>query len=864
MPKLIVIDGYSLLFRSYYATAYPGVEIMRTKDGTPTNALFAFSNMMNKIISSLKEGEAIVVALDSGKPTFRHEALETYKANRKPAPEDLVPQFAIVREFLDAMNIYNFEEAGVEGDDIAGTIAKRGEEAGYDVHIYTSDRDFIQLVSEKTTINIIRKGLSDVVEMTPSLVKETYGFEPLQIIDYKGLRGDSSDNLPGIPGIGEKTAVKLIQEYGSFENIIEHAEEIGGKVGKSLIENQETGRLCRDLAIIRTDVELPFSVDDTVYKGYSFEKINTFAQKYELKQFMTKVAPKWKKANDDLEDLNVEILTSFKDVDKPEEFSIAIDLNGEDYSRDELIGIAINTNGRHLYIRTEDAKNDEIFKEVLKDPSVKKYCYDYKAIKVALSRYDIQVEGCVFDLQLAAYLLDPSPKSDVNAVMNFFGVDLPKPQEVSLLSEFNPQRPIRVAFYARMLYEKIKKELEKAGVFELFTTLEMPLASTLAKMEIEGFPLDVKTLNEFGDEYRRKMNEYEQIIYQLAGCKFNVNSPKQLGEVLFDKLGLPNYKKGSTSVDALKDLANKHPIIPVIMEYRKYFKLVSTYIDGLKPHVFKDGKIHAKFNQALTSTGRLSSSEPNLQNISIRDEEGKMIRKAFFYPDDDIEILSLDYSQIELRILASLSKCRALQEIFKSGEDIHSATAKKVFHLEGEPNSNQRRKAKAVNFGIIYGISDWGLSEQIETSVAEAKSIISEFYNSFPEVMEFFKEIVNKATKDGYVSTIMGRKRYLRELNDSNYATREFAKRAAMNAPIQGSAADLIKIAMIKVDNLLKEKGLRSKMVCQIHDELIFKVYKEEKEIVYNLVKDTMEHAMDLDVNLEVDGGFGKTWYDAK
>ena len=864
MAKLVVIDGYSLLFRAYYATAYPGVEIMKTKDGTPTNAIFAFSNMLNKIISTLKEGDALAVALDAGKPTFRHEAMDTYKANRKPAPEDLVPQFAIVREFLNAMDIYNFEEEGVEGDDIAGTIAKRGEEKGFEVFIYTSDRDFVQLVSPHISINIIRKGLSDVVVMTPELAKETYGFEPIQIIDYKGLRGDSSDNLPGIPGIGEKTAVKLIQEYGSFDNIVAHAEEIGGKVGKSIIENQEMGRLCRDLAIIKTDVELPFSIEDTIYQGYSFEKINAFCQKYELKQFISKVSPKWKRQDEMIVDLKAEILTSFEGIATPEELSIAIDLEGDDYSRDSLTGIAINVNGRHLYFKIDDARKDERLKEILKDPNIKKYCYDYKAIKVALSRYDIEIEGCVFDLLLAAYLLDPSPMNDVTRVMNYFGVDIPEAQEISLLVEFNPQRPLRIAFYSRMLYEKAKKEMQKADVLELFNTLEIPLANALAKMEIEGFPLDAKTLDTFGDEFKRKMAELEETIYKMAGYKFNLNSPKQLGELLFDKLGLPNNKKGSTSIEVLKDLLYKHPIIPIIIEYRKYFKLVTTYIDGLKPHIFEDGKIHAKFNQALTSTGRLSSSEPNLQNISIRDEEAKMIRKAFYYPDDNLEILSLDYSQIELRILASLSKCKALQEIFESGEDIHSATAKKVFHLDGEPTTAQRRKAKAVNFGIIYGISDWGLAEQIDTSVKEAKEIIDQFYTAFPEVMAFFKDIIASASRDGYVSTILGRKRYLRELNDSNYSVREFAKRAAMNAPIQGSAADLIKLAMINVDKLLQSNNLKTKMVCQIHDELIFKVPKEEKDIAYRLIKDAMENSLNLDVKFEVDGGFGKDWYDAK
>ena len=864
MSRLIIIDGYSLLFRSYYATAYPGVEIMRTKDGTPTNAIFAFSNMINKIVANLKDGDAIAVAFDAGKPTFRHEALETYKANRKPAPEDLVPQFPIAREFINAMGIYQFEKEGVEGDDIAGTIAKRGEEKGYEVYLYTSDRDFIQLVDDKISINIIRKGLSDVMVMTPELVKEEYGFEPLQIIDYKGLRGDSSDNLPGIPGVGEKTAVKLITEYQNFDNIINHADEIGGRIGNSLKENQELGRLCRDLAIIKTDIELPFDIDDTIYNGYSFDKISEFAKKYEFKQFMSKISPKWKRKDELPADLNIEFLTSLNDIAIPEELSLALDYEGEDYSRDDVFGIALNINGRHIYIDIENAKKDDKLKAILEDKNIKKYCYDFKAIKVALSRYGIEIDGCVFDLLIATYLLDPSPVSDVDKVMNQYHLDLPVKENVSLLATANPQRPVRIALYSRLLYENVKRELQKVDILELFNTLELPLASTLADMEIEGFPVDINILNELGDNYRKKMQENEEIVYQLTGEKFNINSPKQIADILYNKLKLPNNKKGSTSIEALKELIDLHPAIIYLIEYRKYFKLVSTYIDGIKPHIFSDNKIHAKFNQALTSTGRLSSSEPNLQNISVRDEEGKLIRKAFKYPSDEYEILSLDYSQIELRILASLSNCKGLQEIFASGEDIHSATAKKVFHIEGEPTTTQRRRAKAVNFGIIYGISDWGLAEQIDSSVSEAKQIISEFYSSFPEVMDFFKNVVDNASKDGYVSTVMGRRRYLNELHDSNYATREFAKRAAMNAPIQGSAADLIKIAMIKVDNLLKEKGLKTKMVCQIHDELIFKVPKDEKEIAYNLIKETMEHAMQLSVNLEVDGGFGKDWYDAK
>ena len=864
MSKIVIIDGNSLLFRAYYATAYPGVEIMRSQDGTPTNAIFAFSNMMNKIIADLKEGECLFVAFDAGKHNFRHDQLETYKANRKPAPEDLVKQFPIVREFLTSLGVYQFEEVGFEGDDIAGTVATLAEKEGYDVSIYTSDRDFLQLVTDKISVNIIKKGLSDVVPMTPSLVKETYGFEPKQIIDYKGLRGDSSDNLPGIPGIGEKTAVKLIEEYGSFDNIIEHVDEIKGKVGENIKEHQEIGRISRDLAIIQTNIELPFDVADTEYKGYDFQTINNFCQKYGLKQFINKVQPKWKKK--DLNAMEIEVINidSLKDVEIGTDIGIALDYYDDDYSLSDFYGISFSSKGKNYYMSYENLKKDDVALNILKDESIKKYCYDYKAIKVCLANHDIEINGLYFDLLIASYLIDSSLRNNVDIVMNIFGVDLGEDEEVSLFSQEQPIKTTKVACFSLMLKDKVFNELKKLEAIDLYDNLEVPLADTLADMEIEGFPLDKNKLDEFGDVYKQKEQELAEEIYEMAGERFNLASPKQIGDVLFNKMGLSSNRKLSTSVENLKDIADEHPIVNKILEYRKYFKLVTTYIEGMKVHIHDDGKIHAKFNQTLTTTGRLSSSDPNLQNISVRDEEGKLIRKAFFYKDEDYEILSLDYSQIELRVLASLSGCKALQEIFLSGEDIHAATAKKLFNLDSEPTALQRRKAKTVNFGIVYGISDWGLAEQLEIGPKEAKGIITSFYNSFPEVSSFFQGIINDATKNGYVSTLLGRRRYLREIHDSNYQTREFAKRAAMNAPIQGTAADLIKIAMIKVAKALKEGHYKSKMVLQIHDELIIKVHKSEKDAVYSLVKSTMENAMHLDVPLEVDGGFGRDWYDAK
>ena len=867
MPKLTIIDGNSLLFRAYFATAYPGMEIMRNQDGIPTNAIFAFSNMMNKIVSSLKDGEGIIVAFDAAKHNFRHDALETYKANRKPAPAELVEQFPIARDFLKNFGIFQFEEEGFEGDDIAGTIAKTAEKNGYDVTIYTSDRDFLQLVSDKVTVNIIRKGLSDVVPMTPEMVKETYGFEPKQIIDYKGLRGDSSDNLPGIPGIGEKTAVKLIEEFGSFDNIVAHAGEIKGKVGEMISQNQEIGKLSRDLAIIKTDIELPFTLEDTTYHGYSFKNINTFCQKYGLKQFLNKVSPKWKVSDDESVDVNVIRVSSFKDVNIEDKIGVALDFESyDDYYRSEIFGISVATKKEQYYISLDEAKADAKLLEILKDENIKKYCFDYKSIKVALAKYDIEINGLELDILIASYLIDTTIKNQPEAVFNLYGVDISskKEEELSLFNNENPEGTAKIAYCSLVTASKVRTELVKFSALELYETLELPLINTLANMEIEGFPLDVKVLDEFGDVYKNKLKEIENEIYDLAGEKFNISSSKQVGEILFNKLGLPANKKGSTSVDVLKELADKHPIVEKILEYRKYFKLISTYIEGLKPQVYEDGKIHANFNQAQTQTGRLSSSNPNLQNISIRDEEGKAIRKAFYYPDHEYEILSLDYSQIELRILAHLSDCENLKSVFSSGMDIHSATAKKIFNLEGEPNAIQRRKAKAVNFGIIYGISDWGLSEQLEIPVGESRQIISSFYNAFPEVNEFFKNLLVEANKNGYVSTMMGRRRYLRELHDANYQVREFAKRAAMNAPIQGSAADLIKIAMIRTEKALKDADLQTKMVLQIHDELIFKVPITEKEKAYQIVKDQMVNAMKLSIPLEVDGGFGLTWYDCK
>ncbi len=864
MAKAYIIDGNSLLFRAYYATAYGGNEIMRTKDGTPTNAIFSFSNMLNKVLQSLKEGDALFVGFDTGKATFRHKEDETYKANRKPAPEDLKIQMPIVREMLHALDIFTFEKEGFEADDICGTVSKMLGKDGYDVIVYTSDRDFLQLIDKKVSIHIIKTGMSNIVVMNEKTMPELYGFQPLQIIDYKGLRGDSSDNLPGIPGVGDKTAVKLIQDYGSFEAIVEAAKGMKSKVGESIVQNAELGRHCYEMAKILTNVELPFTSKDLVYEGYSYEKVMAFCNKYELKQFLNRIPQNLRK-DSELDNVEFEEVTKLPKFDDVKEITLALDIEPGNYNDANVYGMSVLINKKLYYIREENLKDNGELLEILKNPSVKKYCYDYKAIKVALHHKDIEIDGLYFDALLAAYLLDSTLVNNVDSIMHYFGVNVSskKDESLSLFDNSNPEKTCKIAYYSLKVANKALSDLDVLECLRLYQEVEIPLASVLADMEIEGFPLDIEVLEKMGENFKVQIENIKQRIYSMAGEEFNIDSPKQVGEILYGKLGLENSKKNSTSVDALKLLVDKHPIVSEILLYRKYAKLLSTYVTGLSSHIYGDGKIHAIFNQALTQTGRLSSSEPNLQNISVRDEEGKLIRKAFYYKDDNLSILSLDYSQIELRILASLSNCKKLQEVFESGQDIHAATAASVFHVEN-PTADQRRRAKAVNFGIIYGISDWGLSEQIGVSVKEAKQIISSFYDAYPEIGKYFQKITTEVVKNGYVTTLLGRRRYLREVHDANYQVREFARRAAMNAPIQGTAADLIKIAMIKVDKALKEKKLKSKLILQIHDELLFKVPSEEKDIVFNLVKDIMEHALDLPTKLEVDGGFGHTWYDAK
>ena len=863
--KITIIDGNSLLFRAYYATAYSQTSIMQTKDGIPTNAIFAFANMISKIINQTKENEAIFVAFDMDSQTFRKEKLESYKANRKPLPEELIKQFPIARDFLKSLGIFYFEKHGYEADDLAGTIAKKAEKEGYIVNIYTSDKDYLQLASNNISIYILKKGLSDIDIMTPITIKEKFGFEPLQIIDYKGLRGDPSDNLTGIKGIGEITAVKLINEYHDFDNIIKNADNIKGKVGQLLKEHENEGRLSRDLAIIDCNVNVDFDIKDCIYKGYDFDTINKFCLRYELRQFLNKLPKQWKKASFDENNINSSSIKTLKDFPINDEIGLAIDYSYENYLLDPIYGFAIfNDDQSYCYIDYENALKDEYFKNIIANKNIKKSVFNYKSALVIFKKMGISLQGVDYDSLIASYIIDTSLSSnDPYIVLANFGFDISSLQEESLLTTNDINKTIKIARANLLCKQKGLNELKQVDGLDLFYNIEMPLSEVLADMESEGFPLNKEKLLEIGAIFKEKQRDLEEEIYSLSECKFNIASPKQIGDILFDKLHLPDLKNRSTSIEALEGLVNLHPIVGKIIEYRKYFKLNSTYIDGLLSHLHKDGKIHAMFNQALTSTGRLSSSNPNLQNISVRDEEAKTIRKAFYYDEDDVIILSFDYSQIELRILASLSNCQLMIDTFNNGDDIHSSTAKVIFNTDN-PTHLERQKAKAVNFGIVYGISDWGLASQINAPLKDAKKIIDDFYKNYPQIGQFLQNVVINAKKDGYVKTICNRRRYLREINATNYQQREFAKRAAMNAPIQGSAADIIKIAMIKIANLLKDGNYKSKLVLQIHDELIFKIYKDELDVLYPLIKENMENAYPLKVKLIVSGGYGKTWYDAK
>ena len=849
MKKMLLVDGNSLLFRAYYATAYGS--IMRSKNGTPTNAIFALANMLNKVIDTVNPDYALI-AFDTDKKTFRHEEYKEYKAGRKPAPEDLVAQFPLAREMVAKMGIKCYELAGYEADDIVATMAKIGENNGCKVEIFSSDRDLFQLISDKITINVPKKGTSEILAVTPTVCKEEFGLHPNQVTDYKGIFGDTSDNIKGIKGIGEKGALRLLEEYGSLEGVYENIDKISGKLKEKLLEGKEEGFYSKKLATICKDVPLDFTMEDIKYTGIK-DSLIEFYQKYDMISLIKKVSVnnKEKFKYEEVETINSEFLK--------QNLGVYLYFKGSNYHFSELEGIALSNCEKTYYIKKNNLFMLNNIKEYLEDDNYKKSCYDIKASIIMLNRLGINAQGFNFDFKIACYLLDSSMKDDIYTVFNTVGVILPDIKDDNNIGEFASL----IAYNSYKLKEELIVKMKTKEVYSLFLNLEMPLVYTLIDMENNGVKVDKNILEDLGVEYRFKLNMLESDIYRIANKKFNIASPKQVGEVLFDDLGMKSNRKRSTSSEELMKLVNEHEIVEYILQYRKYAKLLSTYVDSLGNFVCDDGKIHAIFNQSLTQTGRLSSSEPNMQNISVRDEESKAIRKAFL-PSNDY-ILSIDYSQVELRVLASLANDEMMIKYFESGEDIHLMTASAIFDLPKEMVTQaMRRQAKAVNFGIVYGISDWGLSEQIGCTPSEAKKFISRYFETFPSIKEYLDRLVEECKENGFVTTIHGRRREVKEINSSIYMEREFGKRVAMNTPIQGSAADIIKVAMININNYLKKNNYESKMILQIHDELVFDIVDKEKDILIPLLTKMMEEASNLNVTLKAESGIGKDWYSAK
>lgn len=856
MKKIIIIDGYSLFFRAYYATAYRGEDtILKTSNNTPINAIFTFGKMVLPLIKSLNENDSICVALDTGGKTFRHDIMPEYKGQRNETPESLIVQMPILREFLDALNISHVEMTGYEADDVAGSIAYFAKKEGYNVELYTSDKDYLQLVDANVNVCLIKKGMSDIQKITTDNFYETFNFYPNQLIDYKGLRGDSSDNLKGIPGIGEKTAIDLLNKYKSIEDIYDHIDELKGKMKDNLLEYKATGLLCKEMATIVQDLKLPRSTEGFIYEGYNVKDAISFINKYELKSLgndLTKIKSV-KQEFDAEHEINYEIVEHIPEF-KSNCFGIAIDYVGTNYHLSTINGFALYLDRKSIYIKAENAFKDANFISLLSSSSSSICCYDYKEIKYQLNKLNIEISSPVIDLSIARYLLNSNIIADMASTFMFFKkqIDIEKDSIYTAL---------QVAKYSYTLKNDVLEQLKTIDALELYTKMELPLAGVLSDIELEGFPLHKEELEKLRITMEEKKGNLEQEIYNKIGYKFNIASPSQVGKVLFEDLQLNDTKKPTTSVEYLKHISYKDPVIQLILDYRKYAKIISTYINGLENQIYEDGKIHCIYNQTLTTTGRLSSSEPNMQNISIRDDEAKMVRKAFYYKNNNYVILSYDYSQIELRLLAHMSKCKKLLQAFNNDEDIHTSTARNIFK-DADITSNLRRKAKAVNFGIIYGISDYGLKEQIDCTMGEAKEIIKKFYEIYPEIHQYSNKLVKDLEENLYVSTLFNRRRYIEEINDSNYNKREFAKRAAMNAPIQGSAADLIKLAMIKIHDLLKSYD--SKIICQIHDELIFKININEIDLLSTKISDIMENIVSLDVKLKVDGGYATSWYDIK
>lgn len=870
MKELVMIDGNSLLYRAYYATAAMG-NMMVNKDGIPTNAVYGFANMLENILKG--NPEYIMVAFDYGKKTFRNDLFEVYKGTRSATPDELVCQFSMIREYLTAHGIKYQEIEGYEGDDIIGTVSTLASKKRFKVSIVTSDKDMLQLVDENISVYLTKKGVAELEKITPQKFKETYGLIPDQMRDLKGLMGDKADNIPGIPGVGEKTALKLLKQYHTVENLSEHLDELKGKMGEKIRENIDQGILSKRIATIIKDVPIEVDLEAYRYTGHDYNELAEFYRRYSMNSLLKRMSLNNEEVKPQKE-IDIKIVETLPIIKR--DSSLIAGVYDTNYHRSLIVGFAIYNDSEAYYISLENAINCNNFKAFIEDEAIEKYGYDIKKCINSSKWHGLEIKNYVFDLQLASYILNPSLKDEIRSVCEYYEYyDVLYDEEIygkgakKNIPEVDiiANHLVKQAKAIYVLKDKAIEKLQHENQFELYKDVEMPVAKILAKMEYQGAKIDKGVLKQLENQFGQEINILEKEIHQLAHKEFNIASPKQLGEVLFEDLELPYAKKTktgySTSVDILNKLKDIHPIINKVLKYRMLTKLYSTYIIGLQEQVFVDGKIHTIYNQALTQTGRLSSTDPNLQNIPVKTPEGKLIRKAFI-PEYDY-LVSFDYSQIELRVLAHLAKVKSLIKAFNEDKDIHRHTASEIFGVsEEEVDGTMRRNAKAVNFGIIYGMSDFGLAEQVGVPVSEAREFIRRYFENYPEIKDYMDNNIEFCKKNGYVTTMLNRKRFIREINEKNYMRQEFGKRLAMNSPIQGSAADIIKVAMIKVDELLKKHHLKSKMILQVHDELIFDVYKEELDEVMEIVARGMTTAVKMDVELKSEGNYAVNWYELK
>ena len=873
MDKIILIDGNSLSYRAFYA-----MPALQNKSGLYTNSVYGFTLMLERMLEDIKPKYALA-AFDKGKQTFRHKTYQEYKGTRDKTPSELVEQFGYVRELLDSYGIKYEEHFDYEADDIIGSYAKLAEKAGLEVIIISGDKDLTQLASDNITIYYTRRGVTEVDHYTPEFINEKYGLSPEQIIDMKGLMGDKSDNIPGIAGIGEKTAIKLLAEYKTVENVLDNIDNISGKKLKErLAEGKEDALLSKELATIFTEVPVENKLEDLTFSENRSKKKELF-EKLEFVSFLKKLAENDDVDVDEKEEKELEIINADEKTELSfENSSLHIECFTEDYHNSDVVNIAVYED-ENVYIFSEDNFFENKFVRNYLESDAEKVVYDYKKILYIAKRNGISdIAGNVFDVKIAAYLLDVTVKTELDKIVfNTLGNIIKSEEEIygKGVKRTLPINEILYPYLAQVVKSIFDlKEIQSARLKEenmdsLYKNIEIKVARVLANMEFEGIHVSKKALEKMSDELDERIKILEASIHTLAGSEFNIASPKQLGIVLFEDLGLPPVKKTktgySTSVEVLEQLQHSHEIIPLIMEYRVLTKLNSTYAKGLVKDITRKGKIHTRYEQTLTQTGRLSSVNPNLQNIPTRIEEGKKIRKAFIPASDDRVILSIDYSQIELRVLAHMAQDKGMIDAFTHDLDIHTKTASEVNGVSlDEVAPTMRREAKAVNFGIVYGISDFGLSNNLGITRKRAKEFIDKYLETFSGVNKYMTDIVEFAKEHGYVETLYNRRRALPEINAKNKIVASLNARLAMNTPIQGTAADIIKLAMINAFDYIEKTKVDAKLLLQVHDELIFDVNKNVIDEFTNQMVKIMEEAVELDVKLKAEASSGSSWYDTK